>query len=120
MPAVALPIPIGHRLGVEDTAQRGNGIQWTPWTHLDDLDFAEDLALLSHTQRQMQEKTNMIAANSAHLGLRVHRGKSKVLKNNAAVRTTPITLEGGGLEDTYLGSIADKQGGTDANVRLAE
>ena len=27
---------------------RNNGIQWTLWTQLDDLDFADDLALLSH------------------------------------------------------------------------
>ena len=32
-------------------AQKGNRIQWTSWTHLDDLDFADDLALLPHTQR---------------------------------------------------------------------
>ena len=42
------------------TAQARNGIQWTPWLQLDDLDFADDLALLSHTHQQMQEKTNRI------------------------------------------------------------
>nr|KAG5692327.1 hypothetical protein BaRGS_009537 [Batillaria attramentaria] len=31
------------------TAGRKNGIQWTLWTQLDDLDFADDLALLSHS-----------------------------------------------------------------------
>ena len=80
-------------------AQRANGIQWTPWTQLDDLDFADDLALLSHTQRQMQEKTSTAVDNSVHLGLRVYRGKSNILKNNEAVSTTPITLDGDGLED---------------------
>ncbi|VDP26170.1 unnamed protein product [Schistosoma curassoni] len=29
---------------------------------LEDLDFADDLALLSHTQQQMQEKTTSVAA----------------------------------------------------------
>ena len=28
------------------TTGRNNGIQWTPWTQLDDLDFTDDLALL--------------------------------------------------------------------------
>ena len=42
------------------TAQARNGIQWTLWLQLGDLDFAEDLALLSHTHRQMQEKTNSV------------------------------------------------------------
>jgi glycosyltransferase A (GT-A) superfamily protein (DUF2064 family) len=27
------------------TAQKQNGIQWTLWTQLDDLDFADDLDL---------------------------------------------------------------------------
>jgi hypothetical protein len=43
------------------TAGKRNGIQWTLWTQLEDLDFADDLALLSHTQQQMQEKTNAVA-----------------------------------------------------------
>nr|KAG5712763.1 hypothetical protein BaRGS_029818 [Batillaria attramentaria] len=38
------------------TAGRKNGIQWTLWTQLDDLDFADDLALLSHSHSQMQDK----------------------------------------------------------------
>ena len=93
------------------TAQRRNGIQWTLWTQLDDLDFADDLALLSHTQQQMQEKTNTIAETSARLGLKIHRGKSKLLKVNAE-NTTPIRLEG--VESfTYLGSIADTEAGWD-------
>nr|KAG5692146.1 hypothetical protein BaRGS_020694 [Batillaria attramentaria] len=104
------------------TAQKRNGIQWTLWTQLDDLDFADDLALLSHTQQQMQEKTNMIADTSARLGLNIHKGKTKVLKVNAAANTGPIILEGEALEEvenfTYLGSIVDKQGGTDADVRI--
>ena len=97
------------------TAQRGNGIQWTPWTKLDDLDFADDLALLSRTQRQMQKKTNAVANNSARLGLKIHRGNSKVVKNNTAASTTPISLEGDGLvyvtSFTYIGSIVEKTRG---------
>ena len=62
------------------------------------------------------------ADNSACLSLKVHSGKSKVLKNNTAVSTTSITLEGDGLEDvtniTYLVSIVDKQWWTDADVKV--
>ena len=35
------------------TTGRNNGIQWTLWTQLDDLDFADGLALLSHNHSQM-------------------------------------------------------------------
>lgn len=54
------------------------------------------------------------------MGLNIHKGKSKVLKVNAA-GTSPIILQGEALEEveefTYLGSIVNKQGGTDADVR---
>ncbi|KAL1276316.1 hypothetical protein QQF64_035939 [Cirrhinus molitorella] len=33
----------------QTTDGKKNGIQWTPWSQLDDLDFADDLALLSHS-----------------------------------------------------------------------
>ena len=39
------------------TKEKGNGIQWMMLTQLNDLDFADDLALLSHSHRQMQDKT---------------------------------------------------------------
>jgi hypothetical protein len=102
------------------TAHKQNGIQWTLWTKLDDLDFADDLALLSHTQQQMQEKTNIIAKTSASTGLNINKGKSKILKVNTA-NSTPIKLEGVELEEvesfTYLGSTVDKEGGTDADIK---
>lgn len=60
----------------------------TAWTQLDDLALADDLALLAHTQQQMQGNTNMVAANSAHLSLNIHKGKSKVLKINTANDTS--------------------------------
>ncbi|VDP83692.1 unnamed protein product [Schistosoma mattheei] len=86
---------------------------------LDDLDFADDLALLSQTQQQMQKKTTSVAAASAAVGLNIHKGKSNILRYNTAC-TNPITLDGEDLEDvktfTYLGSIIDEQGGSDAYV----
>ena len=39
------------------TKEKRNGIQWTMLTQLDDLDFTDDLVLLSHSHRQMQDKT---------------------------------------------------------------
>ena len=41
----------------QTTDGQRDGIQWTLWTQLDNLDFADDLALLSHNQQQMQNKT---------------------------------------------------------------
>ena len=88
--------------------------------HLNDLDFADDLALLSQTQQQMQEKTTSVAAASAAVGLNINKEKSKTLRYNT-ICTNQITLDGEALEDvetfTYLGSIIDEHGGSDADVR---
>ncbi|VDO73347.1 unnamed protein product [Schistosoma margrebowiei] len=46
-------------------------IQWTSKMQLNDLDFADDLALLSHTQQQMQKGTTGVAA--------VGRGTTKAI-----------------------------------------
>ena len=57
-----------------------NDIQWTAWTHLDELDFADDLALLFHSHEQMQAKILNLNSPSELLGLRIHPAKSKVLR----------------------------------------
>ncbi|VDP45486.1 unnamed protein product [Schistosoma curassoni] len=87
---------------------------------LDDIDFSGDLGLLLQTQQQMQEKTTSVAAASAAVGLDINKGKSKILRYNTAC-TNPITIDGEDLEDvktlTYLGSIIDEHGGSDADVK---
>ncbi|VDO91174.1 unnamed protein product [Schistosoma margrebowiei] len=84
------------------------------------VDFADDLALLSHTHEQIQIKTVSVAAVSASVGPSIHKGKTKVLKFKVE-NSNPITLDGETLENvesfTYLGSIIDKQGGSDADVK---
>ncbi|VDP34381.1 unnamed protein product [Schistosoma curassoni] len=83
---------------------------------LDDQDFANGLALLSHTRKQMQEKTNSVAA----VCLIIHKMKSRIRRYNTTC-TSQITIDGEDLDDvstfTYLGSIIDEQGGSDADVK---
>ncbi|VDP40623.1 unnamed protein product [Schistosoma mattheei] len=76
------------------TSEGNHGIQWTSRMQLDDLDFADDLALLSQTQQQMQEKTTNVAA----VGLNIHKGKNRILRCITAC-TNPITIDGEDLED---------------------
>ena len=40
------------------TEGKRNGIQWTTWEQLEDLEFADDIVILSHTLTQMQEKAD--------------------------------------------------------------
>lgn len=50
----------------ETINNRRTGIQWSLTEQLEDLDFADDLALLAHTHQQMQEKskTKVLRINS--------------------------------------------------------
>ncbi|VDP47211.1 unnamed protein product [Schistosoma margrebowiei] len=81
--------------------------------------FADDLALLSQTQQQMQEKTNSVAAASVAVGLNIHRGKSKIVRYNTPC-TNPVTIDGEDLEDvntfTYLCSIINEHKGSDTDM----
>ncbi|VDO90167.1 unnamed protein product [Schistosoma margrebowiei] len=84
-----------------------------------DLHFTDDLALLSHTQQQMQEKSTSVAAASA-VGLHIHKGKNKILRYKTAC-TNRVTIGREALGDektfTYLESIIDEHGGSDAYTK---
>ena len=101
------------------TTGRNNGIQWTLWTQLDDLNFADDLALLSHNHSQMQAKTTLLETTSAGTGLKINRKKTELMKMNTTANA-PITVGGEPIREVesfvYLGSVVDHQGGTDRDV----
>ena len=48
----------------QTTKGERNGTQWTLFDQLDDLDFADDLALPSHNHEQMQAKTTAFQVSS--------------------------------------------------------
>ena len=83
---------------------------------MDDLDFEDDLALLSHSYSQMQDKTTRLETTSAGTGLKVNRKKTELMKINTTANT-PITVCGEPIREmesfVYLGSVIDKQRGTD-------
>ncbi|VDP30884.1 unnamed protein product [Schistosoma margrebowiei] len=87
---------------------------------VDEIDFADDLTLLLHTQQQMQEKMTSVAAASATVCLNIHKGKSKIIRYNAT-RTKQITLDEQYLENvntfTYLGTIIGEHDGSDVDVK---
>ncbi|VDP69982.1 unnamed protein product [Schistosoma mattheei] len=74
------------------TSESKHGIQWTVRIQLDDLQFTDDLDILSHTQQQMQEKTTSVAAVSAAVGLNIYERKSKILQYNTTCNNR-ITLD---------------------------
>ncbi|VDP54196.1 unnamed protein product [Schistosoma margrebowiei] len=80
-----------------------NGIQWTSRMQLDDLDFADDLALLSQNATTNAGEDDQCSSSLS------------------STCTDSITIDGEDLEDvktfTYLGSIIDEHGGSDADVK---
>ena len=86
---------------------------------LEDLDFADDLALLAHTHSQMQEKTIKREALSSKVGVNINTEKTKIMriKNKPITR---ITINNHDIEEvtsvTYLGSVINITGGTDEDV----
>ena len=59
-----------------------NGIRWKLTTTLDDLDFADDLALLSSRWSQAQDKLNRLNQFGGKVGLKINIDKTKVLRYN--------------------------------------
>ncbi|VDO76231.1 unnamed protein product [Schistosoma margrebowiei] len=98
-----------------------HGIQWIALLQLDDSEFTDDLALLSHTHQQMKFKTNSVVAASASVGLNIHKVKGDILKCNTW-NTNPISLDEETLEEVetvmYLDSIVDERGESGADVKV--
>jgi len=102
----------------ETISDSRNGIQWTLVDQFEDLEFADDLALLSHTHSQMQAKTSKLEAISSKLGLRINTDKAKIMRVNSK-SNEHISIANRDIEDvtsfTYLGSVINITGGTDEN-----
>ena len=101
-------------------ASSGKGIQWTLTAKLDDLGFADDLALLSHRLQDMQEKVNALGTTSQRVGLKINKEKTEVMRTNNK-QEAPVTIGGRHVNDVeefvYLGSKISKSGGTEEDIR---
>ena len=68
----------------------------------------------------MQNKTDLLKVVSEKTGLKRNKGKTEVMKINTSV-TTPITVVGEHVKEVesfvYLGSVVDKKGGTEQDVK---
>ena len=53
------------------------GLQWTLLSQLHDLDFADNLALLSHNHRQTQDKVHSLATTTEMAGLNIKKNQEK-------------------------------------------
>ncbi|KAL9960878.1 hypothetical protein ACROYT_G034384 [Oculina patagonica] len=90
------------------------GIRWTRTSLLEDLDFADDVALVSSTRDQLQRKTSDLSVAAKQLGLNISRNKTKTMQLSDT--PLPVELENEDLvvveEFTYLGSVMSKSNAT--------
>ncbi|XP_063426959.1 uncharacterized protein LOC134710519 [Mytilus trossulus] len=90
------------------------------YNQLEDLNFADDIAILSTTSEHLQEKSNILNNYAKQTGLNVNAKKTKVISINTR-NTTPITINDlpvDSVEDfTYLGSIISKDNGTGKDIK---
>jgi hypothetical protein len=86
---------------------------------LEDLEFADDLALLSHRLQDMQEKVDALSETSLRVGMKISQEKTKVLRINNR-QEAPLTVGGTPVGDVsefvYLDSQISQAGGTDEDV----
>ncbi|GFR64218.1 retrovirus-related Pol polyprotein from type-2 retrotransposable element R2DM [Elysia marginata] len=97
-----------------------NGIRWKFMSKLDDLDFSDDIALLSSTQQHLQQKTDNLVLLSQRTGLRVNPEKCNTLRIYEK-STDKIRVDNATLEDVetfhYLGAVVSKIGGGSKNLQ---
>ena len=104
----------------QSTKGRRTGIQWTFTKQLEDLDFADDIALLSHKHQDAQEKLNRVAEEGEKTGLKISKTKTEVMRVNNK-QHAPIQLHQEDIKEVdkfvYLGSVVNKDGGTDEDIK---
>ena len=96
------------------------GIKWTQVSQLEDLDFADDLALLSSRQQDLQVKTDRLRSFAQSTGLHISATKSNVMCINTTGRTQ-IKIQSQPLEEvtdfTYLGSVMSNEDSIVKDIR---
>ena len=102
------------------TNNRRRGLRWKLTTVIEDLDYADDVALISSRFADLQEKTDRLVATAGIVGLKINPRKTKTLRINHRC-TDYIRIEGEKVEDVesfvYIGSVLDKLGGTEADIK---
>ena len=96
------------------------GIRWKMTNMLEDLDFADDLALISSTFTQIQMKIDRLNRNGKGTGLKISTKKTKVMRINVNNNNAVVT-DGQEVEDVetfdYLGARITKHGGAENDIK---
>ena len=80
------------------TNDKRRGLRWKFISVLEDLDYADDVALISSRFADLQEKSDRLAATADIVGLKINLRKTKTLRMNHRC-TDYIRIEGEEVED---------------------
>ena len=100
-------------------------IRWKLRSKLNDLDFADDIALISSTKQQIQQKVRSLSNNSKVTGLKINSEKTKFLRLNTT-NNKKVQVDDRDIDDVasfvYLGGHVSSAGGTkdDMKARLGK
>ncbi|XP_048488893.1 uncharacterized protein LOC125491311 [Plutella xylostella] len=101
------------------TCESQRGLPWTQEQQLEDIDFADDLCLLSTKRQHLQSKIDDLAREAEKDGLRINCSKTKEMRLNTS-DDCAVHVNGEAVERvnkfTYLGSVVDPHGGTEADI----
>ena len=102
-------------LAMRNTWQEGNTeIRRKFNTKLEDLDFADDIALLSSIRQDIHTKTDKLAHKAGRVGLKVNVDKSSKLLRINVRNNDMVEVNGRGIEDVdrfvYLRATVSKEG----------
>ena len=98
---------------------RKRGIQWGIRGQLEDLDFADDLAIMSHSHKQLQDNINRLIHFAKQVGLIIIVSKTEEM-NIIEKPQIHININGENLKQvkkfTYLGSVIHSEEGAKADI----
>nr|KAG5694275.1 hypothetical protein BaRGS_031993 [Batillaria attramentaria] len=104
----------------QTTERHRHGIRWDLTSTLEDLDFADDIALISSKFEHIQAKTDRLVENAGRVGLRLNSAKCKVMRTNAK-RQDKVKIGQEEVEDVkefvYLGATVATDGGGTEDIK---
>ena len=103
----------------QTTEDKPRGLQWNNDTYLEDLDYADDIVLLSQTWNDAQEKLDRLANFGERTGLKINIEKTESMRINCS-NPVLFTIWTDGIQEvdkfTYLGGMVTKWGGANEDM----
>lgn len=95
-----------------------NDISWDLHDRLGDIDYEDDVCLLSHYFSSMQYKMLTFATRAAKVGLKININKTKLMRINSSSNTN-FQFMRQRIDDVenYVGSVVPKSGGSIEDIK---